>query len=399
MSVSRLLRKNISPARIAGFILSNFIGLAIVLGGLMFYLDARSIWDSEDSFIRSDYLVVNKKVTSENTLRGASSFSSEEMEEIAAQPWVRKSAPFTASAYRVRASLNQGGRGMSTAMFFEAIPDEYVDVPKSQWNWQEGSDEVPLIISKDYLTLYNFGFASAAGLPQMSEGLMSGIPLSITLSDENGARSVTLHGRVAGYSNRLNTILVPQNFMDWSNQLLSEDSNNSNKMSASRVIIDVNSPGDVAINEFLDSHDYEVAGDKTAASASFLLKLVVGIVLAIGAVITILSLFILMLSVSLLMEKNRDKLHSLLMLGYPLGKVGAPYCRIVIFSSLGAAILAFGASMLLRGAYLEPLRGLGADTGSIWPVVLLCLILTLLIILFNILAVTRKIRSSWRLSR
>ncbi|MDE7441097.1 MAG: ABC transporter permease [Muribaculaceae bacterium] len=399
MSVSRLLRKNISPARIAGFILSNFIGLAIVLGGLMFYLDARSIWDSEDSFIRSDYLVVNKKVTSENTLRGASSFSSEEMEEIAAQPWVRKSAPFTASAYRVRASLNQGGRGMSTAMFFEAIPDEYVDVPKSQWNWQEGSDEVPLIISKDYLTLYNFGFASAAGLPQMSEGLMSGIPLSITLSDENGAHSVTLHGRVAGYSNRLNTILVPQNFMDWSNQLLSEDSNNSNKMSASRVIIDVNSPGDVAINEFLDSHDYEVAGDKTAASASFLLKLVVGIVLAIGAVITILSLFILMLSVSLLMEKNRDKLHSLLMLGYPLGKVGAPYCRIVIFSSLGAAILAFGASMLLRGAYLEPLRGLGADTGSIWPVVLLCLILTLLIILFNILAVTRKIRSSWRLSR
>lgn len=399
MSVSRLLRKNISPARIAGFILSNFIGLAIVLGGLMFYLDARSIWDSEDSFIRSDYLVVNKKVTSENTLRGASSFSSEEMEEIAAQPWVRKSAPFTASAYRVRASLNQGGRGMSTAMFFEAIPDEYVDVPKSQWNWQEGSDEVPLIISKDYLTLYNFGFASAAGLPQMSEGLMSGIPLSITLSDENGARSVTLHGRVAGYSNRLNTILVPQNFMDWSNQLLSEDSNNSKKMSASRVIIDVNSPGDVAINEFLDSHDYEVAGDKTAASASFLLKLVVGIVLAIGGVITILSLFILMLSVSLLMEKNRDKLHSLLMLGYPLGKVGAPYCRIVIFSSLGAAILAFGASMLLRGAYLEPLRGLGADTGSIWPVVLLCLILTLLIILFNILAVTRKIRSSWRISR
>lgn len=399
MSVSRLLRKNISPARIAGFILSNFIGLAIVLGGLMFYLDARSIWDSEDSFIRSDYLVVNKKVTSENTLRGASSFSSEEMEEIAAQPWVRKSAPFTASAYRVRASLNQGGRGMSTAMFFEAIPDEYVDVPKSQWNWQEGSDEVPLIISKDYLTLYNFGFASAAGLPQMSEGLMSGIPLSITLSDENGARSVTLHGRVAGYSNRLNTILVPQNFMDWSNQLLSEDSNNSKKMSASRVIIDVNSPGDVAINEFLDSHDYEVAGDKTAASASFLLKLVVGIVLAIGGVITILSLFILMLSVSLLMEKNRDKLHSLLMLGYPLGKVGAPYCRIVIFSSLGAAILAFGASMLLRGAYLEPLRGLGADTSSMWPVVLLCLILTLLIILFNILAVTRKIRSSWRISR
>ena len=433
--ISRLLRKNISPARIAGFILSNFIGLAIVLGGLIFYLDARSIWDSEDSFIRSDYLVINKKVTSENTLRGASSFSEEDMKEIMQQPWVRKAAPFTAAAYRVRASLNQGGRGMSTAMFFESIPDEYVDVPKSQWSWKEGSDEVPLIISKDYLTLYNFGFASAAGLPQMSEGLMSGIPLSITISDENGNRTINLHGRVAGYSNRLNTILVPQNFMDWSNQILAEkvypsdnsnssnSSNNSNSSNSSnnsdssdnsdnsdnsdkitaknpaRIIIDVNSPGDVAINEFLAAHDYEVAGDKTAAAASFLLKLVVGIVLAIGGVITVLSLFILMLSVSLLMEKNRDKLHSLLMLGYPLSKVGAPYCRIVIWASSGAAVLALAAAALLRNAYLEPLRGLGAATGSFWPVIILAIILTAIIVIFNIIAVRKKVRASWRITR
>lgn len=407
--IGRLLRKNISAARIAGFILSNFIGLAIVLGGLIFYLDARSIWDSEDSFIRSDYLVINKKVTSENTLRGASSFSEEEIEEIKAQPWVRKAAPFTASDYRVRASLNQGGNGMSTAMFFEAIPDEYVDVPKGQWTWKEGSDEIPLIISKDYLTLYNFGFASAAGLPQMSEGLMSGIPLDITIyNDDTAGESVApqrikLHGRVAGYSNRLNTILVPKNFMDWSNRLMANGSDSSNDSdnspSPSRMIIDVNSPGDVAITEFLEARDYEVAGDKTAASASFLLKLVVGIVLAIGGVITILSLFILMLSVSLLMEKNRDKLHSLLMLGYPLSKVGAPYRVIVIVSSAAAGLLAVVAAALLRGAYLTPLRGLGAETGSFIPIILLALCLTAMIILFNIIAVRRKVRSSWRISR
>ncbi len=409
--IGRLLRKNISAARIAGFILSNFIGLAIVLGGLIFYLDARSIWDSEDSFIRSDYLVINKKVTSENTLRGASSFSEEEIAEIKSQPWVRKAAPFTSSAYRVRASLNQGGNGMSTAMFFEAIPDEYVDVPKGQWTWKEGSEEIPLIISKDYLTLYNFGFASAAGLPQMSEGLMSGIPLDITIYNDDATgeggvpQRIRLHGRVAGYSNRLNTILVPKNFMDWSNRMmggLSEDSKDIHSESTSRpsrMIIDVNSPGDVAITEFLEARDYEVAGDKTAASASFLLKLVVGIVLAIGGVITILSLFILMLSVSLLMEKNRDKLHSLLMLGYPLSKVGAPYRIIVIVSSAAAGLLAVVAAALLRGAYLSPLRGLGADTGSFLPVILLAICLTAIIIFFNIIAVRKKVKASWRISR
>lgn len=409
--ISRLLRKNISPARIAGFILSNFIGLAIVLGGLIFYLDAKSIWDAEDSFIKSDFLVINKKVTSENTLRGASSFSDEEIAEIRNQPWVRKADPFTVAAYRVRASLNQSGKGMSTAMFFEAIPDEYVDVPKGQWTWTEGSDEVPLIISKDYLTLYNFGFASAAGLPQMSEGLMSGIPLDITIyneaapGEEAPSKTVRLHGRVAGYSNRLNTILVPQNFMEWSNSLLAtEGAGNNNGGTAanaedpkvSRIIIDVNSPGDVAITEFLEARDYEVAGDKTAAAASFLLKLVVGIVLAVGGIITILSLFILMLSVSLLMEKNRDKLHSLLMLGYPLSKVGAPYCRIIVTASVAAGILATGVAAFLRNTYLEPLRRLGAQTGSFLPIIILAICLTALIIFFNIIAVRRKVKASWR---
>ena len=50
--ISKLLRKNTSPARIAGFTLSNFIGLAIVLVALQFYRDAGSIWSDDDSFTR-----------------------------------------------------------------------------------------------------------------------------------------------------------------------------------------------------------------------------------------------------------------------------------------------------------------------------------------------------------
>lgn len=50
--VSRLLRKNMSPAQIAGFVISNFIGLAIVVAGLQLYLDVSPIWQDEDSFIK-----------------------------------------------------------------------------------------------------------------------------------------------------------------------------------------------------------------------------------------------------------------------------------------------------------------------------------------------------------
>lgn len=391
----RLLRKNTSPARIAGFVLSNFLGLAIILGGLQFYIDARSIWEDDDSFIRSDYMVINKRVTSENTFGGATGFSAAEREDIEKQPWVKRVAPFSTADYRVSASLMQQGRGLSTHMFFESIPGDFVDVPASQWHWREGDDEIPVIISKDYLTLYNFGFASSAGLPQMSEGLMSGIPLTLTLRSDDGMRSVQFHGRVAGYSNRLNTILVPQEFMDWSNARLGM----GKEKDPSRLIIEVSSPGDVAIKDYMAAHDYEIAGDKSATSASFLLRVVVGIVLAIGVVITVLSFFILLLSISLLMEKNRDKLHSLLMLGYDVRTVGAPYRRIVILASAGALVIATGCVFILRAFYLPALKGLEAEPGSVWLMLAIGMALTVAIILFNLLSISRKVVLAWRVKR
>lgn len=392
--ISKLLRKNTSPARIAGFVVSNFIGLAIIVGGLQFYEDAGSLWTSDDSFIKTDYLVVNKKVTSSNTWGDSDSeFSQEEIADLRKQPWVRDVGEFSSTDYRVWASVDQGGRGMSTMMFFESIPDKFVDGAGSDWGFAEGDKVVPVIISKDYLALYNFGFAGSAGLPQMSEGVMGGIPLRLSLTSFDGTRSIEVQGRVAGFSNRLNTILVPGSFMDWSNKCLGSGKSGN---APSRLIIDVSSPGDVAIKDYLAAHSLEVAGDKTGSSASYLLKIVVGIVLSVGMVITLLSFFILLLSMSLLMEKNRDKLHSLLMLGYPLRKVAAPYIRIVVYASVAAWLFAVVCCVILRSSYLHSLEELGVAAGSLWMAPGVGLVLALLLMTFNIIAVGRKVKASWR---
>lgn len=393
--ISRLLRKNTSPARIAGFILSNFIGLAIVVSGLQFYLDARSIWEDEDSFIRTDYLVVNKRVTSGNTMGTSSNpvFGQSDVSQLEHQPWVRRVGAFTSADYRVYASIDQNGSSLSTYMFFESIPDSFVDVKTSEWNYRDGSSEVPVIISKDYLTLYNFGFASSAGLPQMSESIMSGIPLRLRLRSEDGSRTEEYNGRVVGYSNRLNTILVPQSFMDATNSRLGSGV----KKEPSRLIVDVNSPGDVAIGQYMDSHDMEIAGDKSSSSASYLLKVITGIIVGVGAVITVLSFFILLLSISLLMEKNRDKMHSLLMLGYPLREVSAPYVKLALWSSLAAFAMAVVAALLLRSYYLGALSGMGAVGGGLWLALGTGAVITAAVIVLNIMAIGKKIRNAWRL--
>lgn len=392
--ISRLLRKNTSLARIAGFILSNFIGLAIIAGGIQFYTDARSLWASDDSFIKSDFLVVNKKVTSSNLWDDSGSgFTVSEIDDIRRQPWVRKVGGFSSTDYRVWASVDQGGRGLSTMLFFESVPDDFVDVDGDEWRFKEGDAVVPIVISKDYLALYNFGFASSAGLPQMSENLISGIPLTLSLSSEDGSRTRRMRGRIVGYSSRLNTILVPESFMAWSNLELGRGAAVSDP---SRLIIDVSSPGDVAIKDYLEAHDLEVAGDKSGSSASYLLKVVTGIVLGVGGVITLLSFFILLLSMSLLMEKNRSKLHSLLMLGCPLRDVASPYVGIVVMASLCAGVLAICGVGLLRWFYIDDLAGLGAVPGNGWCGIVTAIVLTLIIILLNIYSVRKKVREAWR---
>lgn len=393
--IAKVLRKNTSPSRLVGFALSNFIGLLIIGGAVMFYMDSRGIWDDDESVINTDYLVVNKKVTSASTLgdRESTRFSDADMADLKAQPWVRRVGEFSSSDFRVYASVNQGGRGMETALFFEAVPDSFVDIPAPDWRFEPGQTIVPVMIPKDYLALYNFGFAGSAGLPQLSEQLISGIPLKLYMRSEDGSRSLQMEGRIAGFSNRLNTVLVPGAFMDYANSRLGSGGGEA----PSRLIIDVSSPGDVAIADYLSSRGWEVAGDKSGSSAAYLLKVVVGIVMAIGAVITLLSLFVLMLSVSLLMEKNRQVIHRLLMLGAPLRKVGAPYSGMIVAACAAAWLISVGALIALRALYAEALEGLGSSSeGLAWGVGV-STVLAAFVVMVNIVAVSRKIKSAWGL--
>ena len=390
--IQRLLRKNLSMAQLVGFTLANFIGLLIVLLGLQFYTDVRSIWQDEDSFMQKDYLVINKQVSGSGLLTGErASFSADEIADIEKQSWVRKVGRFSSADYRLSASIEQAGRSMSTYMFFESIPSEFVDVDSDEWGYEEGDNVVPIIISKDYLSLYNFGFASSTGLPQFSETMIGSIPMRLRISSAKG--SAELQGRIVGFSNRLNTILVPQEFMDWSNQRYGRTA--GARADPSRLIIDVSSPGDVKIKDYIAEHGYEIAGDKANSTASYFLNVATGVVLAIGAVITILSLFVLLLSISLLMQKNRQKMHSLIMLGYELKEVGRPYRQLVVAVNAVAYLLAAGAMLAMRMFYIDAVRAMGASETTVWMSLGVGAMITIVVILFNIISINRKVASAF----
>ena len=128
--VSRLLRKNISVGQIAGYSIANFVGLAILLTALQFYRDTTTAENaSEDTFISRDYMIISKHVSDVNTLKGGNSaFSEEDVASLRKQPWVEKIGEFTPSRFHVNGAIDFAGRGMSTHLFFESIPDEFFDI-------------------------------------------------------------------------------------------------------------------------------------------------------------------------------------------------------------------------------------------------------------------------------
>ncbi len=397
--VWRLLRKNISAGQIIGYALANLVGLTIVITALQLYRDVTRGWegDGTDAMISRDYLIVSKRVEGVSGLFGSSTvstgFSPADIDSILAQSWARRLAPFTPSRFNVNAAVEMGGRGLSTYMFFESIPDDYFDITPRGWEYTPGvTREIPIVISKDYLALYNFGFAATRGYPQISESMVSMVPLRVSLSG-NG-RQQDFNARIVGFSSRLNTIAVPQQFMDWANQQFGSPDKAAEL--PSRLIIEVSSPGDPAINQYLDRHGWEAAGDKLQSGrAARFLALVTTAVIAVGAIISILAFFILMLSIYLLLQKNGPKLHQLMLLGYTPATVASYYIRLVAAVNIGVLALSCGAMLWAQALWASPMEAIGAVLTAPWLTLGIALAIMALITLGNILAIRRQVARHW----
>ena len=353
--VWKLMRRHISLAQLAGFFLANLCGMVIVLLGIQFYQDVSPVFTQGDSFMKKDFIIVSKKVSTIGSFVGKSTtFGEGEINEIKEQPFAKEVGAFTSSQFKVSAgvSMEQIGVNLSTAMFFESVPDRYVDVSSDEWRFEPGEQTIPIILPRNYLNLYNFGFAQSRGLPQISEGLMHLVNLDLYIA--GGGRRDVYKGKIAGFSNRLNTILVPNSFMTWANTHYADG---SARKAPSRLIVEVSNPTDDAIARFFRERGYETEDDKLdAGKTTWFLKVVVGIVLAIGLLISVLSFYILMLSIYLLLQKNTTKLENLLLMGYGPNRVALPYQVLTIALNAGVFLLSVGMVLWMRTLYLDVVK-------------------------------------------
>jgi hypothetical protein len=388
----KLLRQHISIPQFAGFFFANLFGMLIVLLGIQFYNDVVPMFTQGDSFLKNDYLILSRKVGAASTLTGGDcGFTQADVDDLAAQPFCKSIGAFTASRYKVYAHMGvQGSTPFSTDLFFESVPDKFVDGTGEEWHYTLGERTVPIILPRTYLTMYNFGFAQSRNLPKISEGVMGMIEM--TLFIHHNGENERFEGKVIGFSSRLNTILVPETFLNWSNEQFAQ---NEEEL-PSRLIMEVENPADDAIMRYLQAHNYETEEDKLdAGKTTYFLKMVTGLVMGVGVLISVLSFYILMLSIYLLVQKNTQKLQNLLLIGYSPVRVSLPYQILTVGLNVLVFVLAILGVLYLRSYYMGMLLLLfpQMDEGSILPTVLCGVVILCFVSIINIVAVYRKVMS------
>ena len=393
--VWKLLRQHISWPQFVGFFFANLFGMTIVLLGYQLYCDILPIFTENDSFLKADYLVVSKKIGMANALgQQHSGFSKDEIADLQAQPFVKGVGQFTSTAYKAEATMGVSGmKILNSELFFESVPDPFVDVSLDNWHYTPGDSLVPVILPRSYIAMYNFGFAQNHSLPKINEGLVGMIDLHIQVQGKGGQGY--FKGKVIGFSSKLNTILVPQSFMAWSNNHFSPDS----ELPPSRLILDVTNPADQRIGTYLEEHNYELEDNNLdAEKTTYFLKLMVTLVMGVGVVISALSFYVLLLSIYLLVQKNTTKLQNLLLIGYSPSRVALPYQMLTLVLNFAVLVASFSLLLMIRSYYIDIVETLFPDLPStgVAPTLGIGLALFLFVTGINFAILWRKIISIWR---
>lgn len=311
------------------FFIFTIIGFYILILANVLYFDFAKNFTKDSSIWKSNYIVLNKKISTLGTLTGSKpTFDSDEIEYLKTQTFVEEIGTFKSSLFPVKLQIGgvAGIRGFSTDLFFESVPEQFIDVDNEQWKWNEGDEFIPIIIPKSYLNLYNFGFASSQGLPQVSESLFTKIPFQLVIG--KGENQKVYQARIVDFTTKINTILVPENYLDWANKNFAP-----NQLSEpSRVIVQTSNDGEENYSAFFEEQNYDINKDelKNNELTSYL-KLAFSLVLLIGGIIVFAAIWLMIINFQLLIEKNKHKIKDLSLIGFSKNQLSKPYLKMMTF--------------------------------------------------------------------
>ena len=348
-----LQRKTLIPVQIIGYAITLIIGISIALTTVVGFLDIKPILDSESEVLNDNAVIVSKKISALQSVNKQSIyFTKGELKEFEEEPFV-KNISFFNKATNFKISLRPEGVPFSTEMFFESIPDRFLDNKITQdpdWQWYEGSEFLPIVIPESYLQLYNLGFAESQNLPVFSEEIVSNMA-KFTINIK-GKDTADFRSGILGFSKKINTILVPESFLNWANK----EFGNHQDFQVNRLLVEFNDPNDERIIKYIEDKNYIVNREKLERNKlTFFFKLSFLFVFIIAIVIVLLSISFILISINLIFHKNKEVLRNLYNLGYNNLQISTFYNIVISGVTFVSVILSIILTTSIRGLYAKKL--------------------------------------------
>lgn len=307
--LKKLIRTGAGRSRFILAIVGLSVAMLLILAAVQIQSNFNDLLHSktnQDSV--ANFLVLNKILNDQNL--GATALSEKDIEELKKQSFVESVGLLSPSRFKASIQSNSTRFPFYTDIAFEAVPKDFIDVSSKDWKWDETMPFVPVIVPNMFLDFYNFQFSFSQNLPQLTQGVVKMIVFKINLYGPNGV--VSFNGHVVGFSDRISSLLVPQEFMNWGNSRFGKNQDTK----PSRVIIRTKDPGNPKLTDYLRQNNLTTDADKTRFSRY---RQVVDLVVAIsgitGIILLAFALLIFSLFIQLTVASCKEEIVLLITLG------------------------------------------------------------------------------------
>lgn len=289
----------------------------------------------------SEALIIEKKISVLSLFSASSSFSAEELSQIRSWPEVKRADAIQTAKIPVFLQLDLNGTSWGSSLFLESVPDDWLDSPVT---WPQDKAYLPIIIGNEFVDLYNWGFAPSQGLPKLTLGEASLIPLKLTVGSSNKAQAYP--AKIWAASERYQTFLIPRKSM--------EEIFGPSATITSRLICEAKTGQYADFKKHLEAVGWELSSKNSGPWRILSENLLLGAFLVLALFIILVSGWMI-LFLKLWWSRLAERIVSLFELSCDIvtlyRNMAIPFLRTLILSSLGGILLLLGVwALFLMGS-------------------------------------------------
>lgn len=343
----RILFINQSKKQLYVAVVGALLGFTFLITSIHYLIRVNDFGKGEE-ILGTNKIIVQKKVTNFNALKIAKTdFDQFEIDNLSNISYVEQVEPVLSNSFGVSFQTDSDlVPYFRTDVFVQSVNSDLLKVDEKNWSWSEENDFVPIILPREFLVMLNT-FASAKGIPQVSEDLAKSIGFKFKLY--NDEHQEYRKAKIIGFTSEISSILIPKSFMDYGNSQFAT----SNPAKITQLIISIKEGHFGTFKQLMDERSLESNESSMVVGK---LKSIAGTLFAVVMSISFVTLFlaslVLIQYAQLIISKNDYEIRTLLRIGYSpnqiIRTITSYFIQVFAIITIISCLLFFGFKMFIN---------------------------------------------------